>query len=221
VLIKKDQYIFTLLQLYNELDGSHDQEVKESIDFLISKINQTISNAEERSELVAANFPVPSELASLAQGIAIFSDGACRGNPGPGGWACLCQNHQGEILFELCGAEALTTNNKMEMMGAIQGFNRLKDIFISDRLPIDVPVFLFSDSRYVIDGLSSWLDGWKRRGWKKADNKEPENIELWKLLDEFRSFFNNIKFIWVKGHAGHPQNEYCDKLATKSLAAMS
>ncbi len=220
MIIKKDQYIFTLSSLYTQLKGESDIDVREAIDFLLSKVSALDSDSSlEDKEAMPANFKIPSELETVDSGFAIFSDGGCRGNPGPGAWATICQNKRAEILFELCSAEELTTNNKMELMAAIQGFNRLKDIFISDKLSERQAVFIYSDSRYLVDGLNSWIEGWKKRGWKKADNKEPENIELWKILDEFKSFFKNLKIIWVRGHAGHPQNEYCDSLVNKVLDA--
>ncbi|OUR94888.1 ribonuclease HI [Halobacteriovorax marinus] len=146
--------------------------------------------------------------------VAIFSDGACRGNPGPGSWGMVGQNHEGDVIFKGSGVETRTTNNRMEMMGAIEAFKAiLNEEFSAD----ETTVLLYSDSKYVVDGLKSWMKGWKKRGWKKADKKTPENVDLWQELDEVVQNFKNVKYFWVKGHAGHPQNELCDQLANEAL----
>ncbi|PIK16746.1 MAG: ribonuclease HI [Halobacteriovorax sp. JY17] len=145
---------------------------------------------------------------------ALFSDGACRGNPGPGAWGMVGQNAKGEVLFKGSGVETTTTNNRMEMMGAIEAMKYL----LSEGVNTDsAEVYLYSDSKYVVDGLKSWMQGWKNRGWKKADKKTPENVDLWQELDRISSSFSNIQYLWVKGHAGHPQNELCDQLANEAL----
>lgn len=164
------------------------------------------------------NLPLPVELKDQSEGFAIFSDGACRGNPGPGAYAMIIQNHLGEVVLKSSSVEMPTTNNKMELSGIIRGLHGLFEKFQEDgHSQSHVPIFVFSDSKYVIDGITSWVPGWKARGWKKADNKEPENLDLWIELDGLKSNFSNIKFIWVKGHAGHPQNELCDRMCNQAL----
>lgn len=172
---------------------------------------------EESSSVSVDNmtdFPIPAELQDLSEGTALFSDGACRGNPGPGAWGILVQNARGDIVLKSSGVELQTTNNRMELSGVLQGLNEILALEDIDR---HRPVFVYSDSKYVIDGMKSWVKNWKERGWKKADNKEPENVDLWKGLDEVASKFTSLHFIWVKGHAGHPQNEYCDKMCNQAL----
>jgi ribonuclease HI len=151
---------------------------------------------------------------------ALFSDGACRGNPGPGSWGMLGQNDEGVVLFEASGVEMLTTNNRMELAGAIEALRALKNHWVDQlghSLPVSAPVYLYSDSRYVLDGLEQWIEGWKARGWKKADKKPPENLEFWQELDELKHHFESLNYVWVKGHSGHPQNERCDRLANEAL----
>lgn len=135
--------------------------------------------------------------------VELYTDGACRGNPGPGGWGAILVYHGREK--ELSGGERSTTNNRMELMGAIAAFEALKE-------PCEV--LFTSDSKYVIDGLQKgWAVGWQKRGWKKSDGSPALNPELWeRLLNAIRS--HKITYNWVKGHAGHPYNERCDALAT-------
>ena len=165
------------------------------------------------------------QLPDVIQGeldFALFSDGACRGNPGPGAWGSFGQNHRGEVIFEGSGVEASTTNNRMEMEGALKALKNLqsylkgKDEGREDSVQ-RASVFLFSDSQYVVNGMMFWVKGWKKRGWKKSDRRTPENIDLWKQLDEAREKFWKVSFYWVRGHDGHPQNEYCDELANRAL----
>ncbi len=133
----------------------------------------------------------------------IYTDGACKGNPGPGGWGAILV--YGNVEKELCGGDAETTNNKMELMGAICAFEALKQ---------PCKVHFCSDSKYVIDGLSKgWAIGWKNKGWKKSDGKPALNSYLWeRLLIAIAP--HSITYDWVKGHAGHPYNERCDRLAS-------
>ncbi len=138
--------------------------------------------------------------------IEIFTDGACSGNPGPGGWGAILRFNG--VTRELCGGEAQTTNNRMELMAAISALNALKE-------PCEVD--LHTDSSYVKDGISSWMENWKRRGWKTADNKPVKNVELWQALDEARRR-HKVTWHWVKGHAGHPENERADELAREGMA---
>lgn len=135
--------------------------------------------------------------------VEIYTDGACRGNPGPGGWGAILV-YKGKEK-ELSGGEAQTTNNQMELMGAISAFEALRE---------PCKVVFTSDSKYVIDGLSKgWAVGWKKRGWKKSDGSPALNPTLWqRLLDAIAP--HEIVYNWVKGHAGHPYNERCDQLAT-------
>jgi ribonuclease HI len=134
--------------------------------------------------------------------VAIFTDGACKGNPGPGGWGALLR--MGAHEKELVGGEAETTNNRMEMRAVIEGLNTLKQ-------PCDVDVY--SDSKYVIDGITKWIHGWKKRGWVNAAKKPVANAEMWRELDE-ATRRHNITWHWVKGHSGHPENERVDALAS-------
>lgn len=161
---------------------------------------------------------LPDELRDLAKAYAVFADGACRGNPGPGAWATIIQDATSNILLKSSGVDVPTTNNKMELEGVIRGLKGLIEKWVeegfSDR---ETPVWVYSDSKYVIEGIEKWVPGWKTRGWKKADNKEPENLVLWQELDDLKMKFNNISFVWIKGHAGHPQNELCDKMANLAL----
>lgn len=151
------------------------------------------------------------------EGFAVYSDGACRGNPGPGAWGMVAQKTDGTVLFFDSGIEEHSTNNRMELQGAIEGLKSLLEYFEEQDIKPDVEVLLVSDSKYVLDGISKWVPGWKARGWKKADKKEPENVERWKSLDEIVGEFTNINYEWVRGHQGHPQNEYCDLLANQAL----
>ncbi len=134
--------------------------------------------------------------------VEIATDGACKGNPGPGGWGALIRS--GAHEKELSGGEALTTNNRMELMAAIEALNALKR---------PCAVTLSTDSRYVMDGLTKWIHGWKRNGWRTADKKPVKNAELWQALLAAAER-HQIKWKWVKGHAGHPDNERADKLAS-------
>lgn len=137
--------------------------------------------------------------------VQIFTDGSCLKNPGPGGWAAILRYQAADKVHEkkLKGGEAKTTNNKMELMAVIQALEALKE-------PCEID--LCSDSRYVLDGLNKWIRGWKKNGWMTADKKPVKNQELWMRLDEQASK-HRINFNWIKGHAGHPENEECDEMA--------
>lgn len=171
----------------------------------------------ERGMGDSAQYPLSKEMESVSEGFALYSDGACRGNPGPGAWGCLAQSKDGEILFEASGADNPTTNNKMEIQGGIEVMKRMAEYFEECGIRFSTPVFFYCDSRYVVDGIEKWIPGWKRRGWRKADNKAPENLELWQALDEQCQRFSSLKSLWVKAHVGHPQNERCDQLANWAL----
>lgn len=135
--------------------------------------------------------------------VQLFTDGACSGNPGPGGWAFILKQPATGREIERSGGEKETTNNRMELRAVIEGLSALKRPSI---------VELFSDSQYVLNGLNEWLDAWKRRGWRTAAKMPVKNQELWMRLDELRGV-HELRFHWIEGHAGHPENERCDELA--------
>ncbi len=133
----------------------------------------------------------------------LYTDGACRGNPGPGGWGAILKF--GAYVKELSGGEAMTTNNRMELLGAINGLEALKE---------PCKVILTSDSKYLCDGMNlGWARSWRAKNWKKSDGKPALNPDLWERLLCLCDT-HEVTFIWVKGHAGHPENERCDELAT-------
>lgn len=137
--------------------------------------------------------------------VVIYTDGACRGNPGPGGWGALLQHGSHEKVVS--GAEDLTTNNRMELMAAIQALKALKD---------PSKVDLYTDSQYVQKGISEWIVAWKKRGWIKADKKPVMNADLWKELDQ-EATRHQVKWHWVKGHSGHPENDRADQIANEAI----
>jgi len=141
----------------------------------------------------------------MTQSIKIFTDGACRGNPGPGGWGALIIENEKE--HSLWGGENNTTNNKMEMTAAIKALEYFTN---------SSNIQLTTDSNYVKDGIESWIEGWKRNGWKTASKKSVKNKELWVRLDDLNNF-HNISWKWVKGHSGHRENEIADLLANKGI----
>lgn len=136
-----------------------------------------------------------------AKAVEIHSDGACLGNPGPGGWACLLRHEKKER--ELSGGEILTTNNRMELMAAIQGLEALKS---------SCNVSLYSDSQYVLKGIKEWMPNWIKRGWKNSAGEPVKNQDLWQRLQQAASI-HHVSWHWVKGHNGHPDNERVDELA--------
>jgi ribonuclease HI len=140
-----------------------------------------------------------------AKQVEVFTDGACSGNPGPGGWGAILRWNGKER--ELSGGMELTTNNQMELTAAIKALEALKE---------KCTVSLYSDSSYVRDGMKSWIHGWKKNGWKTADKKPVKNAELWQALDAARNR-HDVHFHWIKGHAGHPENERCDELARLAM----
>lgn len=137
--------------------------------------------------------------------VEIFTDGACRGNPGPGGWGALLR--YGKVERELKGAEPETTNNRMELMAAIQGLAVLKR---------HCQVHLTTDSQYVRQGITQWMPNWKRRQWRTADKKPVKNKDLWQQLDQLAQQ-HQVEWFWVKGHAGHVENERADQLANQAI----
>ncbi|MGM0416353.1 MAG: ribonuclease HI [Thermodesulfobacteriota bacterium] len=138
--------------------------------------------------------------------VEIFSDGACSGNPGPGGFGTLLRT--GEHIREICGYSPRTTNNRMEMLGAIMGLEALK-------FPCNVK--LTTDSQYLLNGMTKWIHAWKKKGWKNSQKKEVLNKDLWQRLDKLAQK-HNIEWHWVRGHTGHPENERCDELARQAIA---
>jgi len=141
----------------------------------------------------------------MKKAIEIFTDGACRGNPGPGGWGALLRYNGSEK--ELCGAEPETTNNRMELTAAIRALEAVKEPCRID---------LTTDSNYVRQGITEWLPAWKRRNWRTADRKPVKNVDLWQRLDELHAQ-HEVKWHWVKGHSGHVENERADALANKAI----
>ena len=137
----------------------------------------------------------------------IYADGACKGNPGPGGWGALLQF--GARERELFGGEPDTTNNRMELTAVIRALEALKH---------HCQVEIYTDSQYVQKGISEWMPGWKRRGWRTADRKPVKNQDLWRRLDELAAL-HNIRWHWVRGHAGHPENERADGLANRGVGS--
>ncbi len=143
---------------------------------------------------------------TAASRVSIWTDGACSGNPGPGGWGAILQF--GAACKELRGGEPDTTNNRMELTAAIEALGSLKRSCAVD---------LFTDSSYVRGGITGWLNGWKRNGWKTADKKPVKNVELWQRLDDAAKR-HEIVWHWVKGHAGDPMNERADELAREGMS---
>lgn len=140
--------------------------------------------------------------------VRIYTDGACKGNPGPGGWGALLQQDGGEK--ELCGGEADTTNNRMELTAVIRALEALKR---------SCEIDLYTDSQYVQKGISEWIASWKRRGWKTAGRKPVKNVDLWLELDRLAAG-HGIRWHWVRGHAGHPGNERADELANRGIESV-
>ena len=141
--------------------------------------------------------------------IEIFTDGACKGNPGPGGWGVLLRYGQHEK--QLYGGERLTTNNRMELMAVIQALRALKR---NSRISIT------TDSQYVKNGITQWIHSWKRNGWKTAAKKAVKNADLWQALED-ETTKHEIKWAWVKGHSGHPENELADQLANRGIEELN
>ena len=154
---------------------------------------------------MAADAATPATPAGRPK-VIIFTDGACSGTPGPGGWGAIMMS--GPHRKELSGGEAMTTNNRMELLAAISALEALKQA--SD-------VTLTTDSNYVKDGISKWIFGWKKKGWLTADKKPVKNTELWQRLDAARAK-HKVDWQWIKGHAGHAENERADELAREGMA---
>ncbi len=141
----------------------------------------------------------------MSQIVEVYTDGACRGNPGPGGWGVLLR--YGNTEKEMYGGEANTTNNRMELMAAIQALENLKR---------DCKVSLTTDSEYVRKGITEWMANWKKRGWKTASKQPVKNKDLWQRLDKAATQ-HQVEWHWVRGHTGHPENERADQLANKGI----
>ena len=144
----------------------------------------------------------------MSERVVIYTDGACKGNPGPGGWGAWLR--WGEHEKELFGGEPSTTNNRMELTAVIEALALLKR---------RTPVAIYTDSEYVKNGITSWIHGWKKRGWRTADNKPVKNIELWQRLDTLVAQ-HPVEWHWVRGHTGDPGNERADALANRGVAAL-
>ncbi len=136
--------------------------------------------------------------------VQLITDGACKGNPGKGGWACILRF--GEFKREIFGSSPFTTNNRMELAGAIEGLKRLKET---------CSVEIVTDSEYLRNGMTSWIKGWKRNGWKTSTKKPVTNKDLWMILDELVNA-HKIEWTWTKGHANHEDNNRCDELASRA-----
>ena len=141
----------------------------------------------------------------MSEIVEVYTDGACRGNPGPGGWGVLLR--YGDTEKELYGGESETTNNRMELMAAIQALENLKR---------DCKVSLTTDSQYVRKGITEWMANWKKRGWKTASKQPVKNKDLWQRLDK-AAIQHQVEWHWVRGHTGHPENERADELANKGI----
>ncbi len=139
--------------------------------------------------------------------IELYTDGACRGNPGPGAWAYLVQRTGADEVHEETGSDEQTTNNRMELLAVIRGLESLAE---------PAEVHLYSDSVYVVKGLAEWLDGWIAKNWRNSARKPVKNKDLWQRLVELRER-HDLRSHWVKGHADHPENERCDQLATSRI----
>jgi ribonuclease HI len=150
----------------------------------------------------------PSSQSTNLKRIEIYTDGACSGNPGPGGWGAILRFNDKER--ELSGGSSQTTNNQMELQAAIEALKALKEPCVVD---------LYTDSQYLRQGITQWIHGWKRNGWKTADKKPVKNQPLWLELDQL-VHTHQITWHWLKGHAGHPENERCDELARMEITRL-
>lgn len=194
------------IQLIEKLDKIHYQLVNSDISTSVLKsidmhLSQILLALEKKPTL--KDKPVFKNSGTIN----IWSDGACSGNPGPGGWGTVILEN--EEYKELSGSLPKTTNNIMEMTGALEGIRQT---------PEGSSIVLTSDSQYLVKGMTEWIKGWKKRGWKKADGKNVLNKEIWLELDKETSL-RTIKWKWVKGHAGHEQNERCDELARTAISS--
>ena len=148
--------------------------------------------------------------AGVLPSVRLYTDGACSGNPGPGGWAFILRHEASGKQIERSGGEPATTNNRMELMAIVMGLRALTR---------PARVRLVSDSEYALKGLGQWLEGWKRRGWKTAGKQPVKNQDLWEELDALVGG-HSVEFEWIRGHAGHAENERCDQLAVEAIRAL-
>lgn len=210
----KNKLLKSLKQIQKKLNS-------EELDDAFSQIQVHIESLEdeEESSIKLGEFIIPESIKDKDDAYVVYSDGACRGNPGPGAYGIVCQNSKGDILFETSEVFDNTTNNRMELLGVIEGITGLGKLLNKEgKSMTEAQILVITDSKYVVDGISKWMDGWKARGWKKADKKPPENVEMWQRLDLIKEKVrDNLTLEWVKGHAGHPQNERCDQLANEAL----
>jgi ribonuclease HI len=139
--------------------------------------------------------------------VELYTDGACSGNPGPGGWAYILALPDNGVRSDDSGGDPATTNNRMELISVIQGLNALDRPCVVD---------LYSDSQYVTRGLSEWLDQWKSKGWRRRGNAPVKNLDLWQELDRLREV-HELRCHWIRGHSDHPENEQCDRMAVKAM----
>jgi ribonuclease HI len=144
----------------------------------------------------------------MSDTVVVYTDGACKGNPGPGGWGALLR--WGDHQKEMFGGEARTTNNRMELTAVIEALSALKQ---------RCRVAVYTDSEYVKNGITSWIHNWKQRGWRTADKKPVKNVELWQRLDELATA-HDVRWHWVRGHNGDPGNERADELANKGVLSV-
>jgi len=168
-----------------------------------------VRRAKPAAAAAAPVAPAGDEAAAASNRVQVFTDGACSGNPGPGGWGAILR-YKGTNR-ELCGGEADTTNNRMEMMAAIMALEALKK---------PAKVTLHTDSSYLRDGIMRWLPRWKASGWRTADKKPVKNVDLWQRL-EAAAATHTVEWLWVKGHSGHPENDRVDALARNAIKRLS
>ena len=210
----KKNLLKSLKQIEKKIDHS-------SLNDAFGQIKEYIGSLPDDEEKIGdlGEFILPKSINGLEEAFVIYSDGACRGNPGPGAYGCFVQDAQGTVLFEKAEVFKDTTNNRMELLGVIEGLTTLgKNLNEQGNSIGQYKIVVVTDSKYVVDGVSKWMAGWKARGWKKADKKVPENIEMWKKMDLLKERIgDNLTLEWVKGHSGHPQNERCDQLANEAL----
>jgi len=147
--------------------------------------------------------------------VLVFTDGGCSGNPGPGGWAYVIVDAAGRDVAEKWGAEAATTNNRMELSAAVAALQAV----LADPALSGKPVTLYTDSQYVQKGISTWIHSWKRNGWRTSTKEPVKNQDLWQALDELSSRLS-MEWCWVKGHAGHEYNERCDRMTQDAISSL-
>ena len=143
----------------------------------------------------------------MKNSISIYTDGACKGNPGEGGWGAFIEYSDEKV--KLYGYEKDTTNNRMEIIAAIEALRFIK---------VQSDIIIYTDSKYLMNGINTWIHGWKKNNWKTSSNKDVKNIDLWKIIDKLNSN-HSIKWIWVKGHSGNPGNEMADELANFAITS--